>query len=186
MTTRRWWVKHPKLNGFLGPYREDELAAATENRSLPYDCRVLLDEGQSMFALKAAEGWTTLPEALGIAAPAGEWAPAADARHTPGERRDALRRRDRLRRQSAYPVLRWVLYGLTGLVCWVQVTTILGDPGMPFGTKLATLLAAIAGTIALAGLLFAVLDIADRCVQSAPLAEDQAAPGNADGNGDGA
>ena len=49
-----------------------------------------------------------------------------------------------------------------------------------------TLLAAIAGTIALAGLLFAVLDIADRCVQSAPLAEDQAAPGNADGNGDGA
>ena len=186
MTTRRWWGKHPKLHGFLGPYREDELAAAIESGSLPNDCLVLLDKGQSMFALKAAEGWSTLPEALGIAAPNGESAPAADARHTPGERRDALRRRDRLRRQSAYPALRWVLYGLTGLACWLQVTTILRDPGMPSGTKLATLIAAVAGTIALAGLLFALLDIADRCVQSAPLGEEQEASGTTDGNGDGA
>ena len=171
----RYWLRHPSLNGHLGPYAKEDLAQSFENESFPKDSYVLLDRGQNLQDRQTSVDWFPLRRLLGLAEPPkASYAPPALPSNEPPKPPDASERRDHLRRCSAYSALRT-------LIIIAQLILLVGTLVVSFATAqrgaggVAMVAWFIQAVMIVAGgmLLQALLDIADHAVWTTPHPHDR-------------
>lgn len=155
----RYRLRHPSLQGTLGPYTIEELHKAVEANSFPVDSRVL-----PVDAADESANWRALHELLGLPAPpSGAPLPRAASAApvtTAGDRRRALRA------ATAYGGLRTLIHVITGvaLVAVLLIFAMTKQSHLGFELLLMSALEA-AVIVIVAGALQALLDIADCSLQ---------------------
>lgn len=167
----RYWLRHPSLDGHQGPFAVKDLQAAIESEAFPADSYVLRDQGQNQQDRQTSIAWIPIAQLLGFDEPA----PAPPSTTPPALPTNADRRRH-LRTHTAYGFARGLVVGflVVGVVL-ALATAATSARHLSGSVACASVVMASAiqvGAVLLVGMLMqALLDIADRAVQTAEAPE---------------
>jgi hypothetical protein len=114
----RYWLRHPSLNGHLGPYRAEDIREAIESETFPRDSYLLVDSGQNETDRMASPYWSPATVILKMEAPPPTSTVVQKPEPPLGIEREQIRQR--LRQGTAYSILRTLIV-IMAIVAMVAV-----------------------------------------------------------------
>lgn len=169
MEEARYWLRHPRLARHLGPFSVADLRQAHADGTAPADSYVLEHKGQDQLARLSSTAWFPMARLLGLPEPKSPSQPWRSSPPSPSSY--AIERRTQLRDQTAYPGLR-TLISVTAFVTLLAIAfyflvAVTALDRSRLGVLIATPIEVLA-TLCTAGMLQALLDIADSAVRRHP------------------